>query len=261
VIGEGKGKTGRAGNAPRNLSLGIGREIIRIASMLPPIFSTSSDQWDGFIFEHHRQPEFALLPQSFLMHSVSIKLDGPSVIQFNCGDQRSQRSLTRGDLTIVPYGFTLDGASVEACEFLQLYIKPSVIDRAAKGVVSQAAIAPVLGVVDPLAEQTIYQLEEELTSGGGRADYVNLLIDTLATHLLRYYSESAYKTKKFGGFPEYLLVSTLTYIDRNLNRNLSVDEIALAVGVEPERFVRAFSAATGKSIDTYLKERRAEGHK
>jgi AraC family transcriptional regulator len=241
--------------------VGIGREIIRIGSMLPPIFSTSSDQWDGFIFEHHRQPEFALLPQSFLMHSVSIKLDGPSVIQFNCGDKRSQRSLTRGDLTIVPYGFTLDGASVEACEFLQLYIKPSVIDRAAKGVVSQAAIAPVLGVVDPLAEQTIYQLEEELTSGRGRADYVNLLIDTLATHLLRYYSESAYKTNKFGGFPEYLLVSTLTYIDRNLNRNLSVDEIALAVGVEPERFVRAFSAATGKSIDTYLNERRAEGHK
>jgi AraC family transcriptional regulator len=161
-------------------------------------------------------------------------------------------------MTIAPYRCSIDGAHVEPCEFLQLHLNPSVIDRVAGEVGRPPAIIPVLGAVDSLAEQTIYQLEEELTTGRGAREYVNLLIETLATHLVKYYAEKTCTVKEVGGFPKYLLETTRDYINRSLDRNLSTEEIARAVGIEPARLARAFRASTGKSIRRYLNERRVE---
>jgi len=207
-----------------------------------------------FILEHHRKSSTAVLPQSFLMHSISIQLDGPSKVEVWCGEKRTRVTLRRGDITIAPYRFSIDGAYVEPCEFLQLHLSPSVIERAASEVGRPPAIVPVLGAVDSLAEQTIYQLEEELTSRRGAGEYVNLLVETLATHLVKYYAETC-TTKEVGGFPKYLLATTLDYINGSLDRNLSIKEIALAVGIEPARLARAFRVSTGKSIHRYLNER------
>ena len=224
--------------------------------MLPPIFSTSSHPAGDFTFEHYRQPSFAVLPQAFLMCSISIKLDGPSNVEINCGEKLTRRQLSRGDVIIIPHRFSIEGAHVEACEFLQLCLNPFLVERSAKelGLGKHVELAPALGVVDPLAEQTIYQLEEELTSSPNRTDYVNVLVDTLAKHLVRYYTRGAWSRNKVGGFPKYLLDRILEYIESNRDRSLSSQEIAGAVGVETDRFVEAFKAATGKSIQTYLKK-------
>jgi AraC family transcriptional regulator len=188
------------------------------------------------------------------MCSISIKLDGPSNVEINCGEKLTRRQLVRGDMIIIPDRFSIEGAHIEACEFLQLCLKPSLVARSAKelGLGDHVELAPVLGVVDPLAEQTIYQLEEELTLRPASNDYVNVLVNTLAKHLVRYYPESTWTRNKVGGFPKYLLDSILEYIETNNDRSLSPHEIAGAVGVDPDRFVRGFRAATGKSIQTYL---------
>ncbi len=225
---------------------------------MPPMIGSRLLQRGDFMFEHHRQSCVAVLPQSFLMHSISIQLDGPSKVEVSCGEKRIRVTLRRGDMTIAPYRSSIDGAYVEPCEFLQLHLSPSVIDRAASRVGRSPAIVPVLGAVDSLAEQTIYQLEEELTSRRGTGEYVNLLIETLATHLVTYYAEETCTTKEVGGFPKYLLETTLDYINRGLDRNLSTEEIARAVGIEPARLARAFRASTGESIHRYLNERRVE---
>ena len=229
-----------------------------MGSMMSRMIGSGLLQSVDFILEHHRKSSTAVLPQSFLMHSISIQLDGPSKVEVWCGEKRTRVTLRRGDITIAPYLFSIDGAYVEPCEFLQLHLSPSVIDRAASEVGRPPAIVPVLGAVDSLAEQTIYQLEEELTSRRGTGEYVNLLIETLATHLVKYYAEKTCTAKEAGGFPKYLLETTLDYINRGLDRNLSIEEIALAVGIEPARLARAFRASTGKSIHRYLHERRVE---
>ena len=164
--------------------------------------------------------------------------------------------MSRGDVIIIPDRFSIEGAHVEACEFLQLCLNPSVVERAAKelGLGDHVELAPVLGVVDPLAEQTIYQLEEELTSAVVGNDYIIALVDTLAKHLVRYYAEGTWTRNKVGGFPKYLLDRILEYVENNRDRSLALREIAGAVGVDPDRFAEAFKAATGKSIQTYLKK-------
>jgi len=55
---------------------------------------------EGFIFEHQRQLAIDILPQSFLMYSISIKVDGPSEVEVSCGEKRSRLTLTRGDMTL-----------------------------------------------------------------------------------------------------------------------------------------------------------------
>ena len=222
--------------------------------MLPPIFSTSSYPAGDFTFEHYRQPAFALLPQAFVMCSMLIKLDGPSDVEINCGEKLTRRRLSRGDVIIIPNRFSIEGAHVEACEFLQLCLNPSLVERSAKelGLGDHVELAPVLGIVDPLAEQTIYQLEEELTSSPLRNDYINVLVDTLSKHLVKYYTQSTWTRNKVGGFPKYLLDRILEYIEDNRDRSLSPQEIAGAVGVDRDRFAEAFRAATGESIQTYL---------
>jgi len=188
------------------------------------------------------------------MCSILIKLDGPSNVEINCGEKLMRRQLSRGDMIIIPDRFSIEGAHVEACEFLQLCLNPSVVERSANelGLGDHVELAPVLGVVDPLAEQTIYQLEEELTSAPVGNDYINVLVDTLAKHLVRYYAEGTWTRNNVGGFPKYLLDRILEYIENNRDRGLSPQEIAAAVGVEPDRFAEAFRAAIGQSIQTYL---------
>ena len=225
--------------------------------MLPPLFSAISYQADAFTFEHHRQPAFSILPQAFLVYSISIKLDGPSQVEINCGEKLRRRRLTQGDVTIVPYRFFLEGAHVEACEFLEVCLQPSIVDRAAKelGLGNHFDLVPVLGVVDPLVEETIYQLEEELTRGLDKSSYLNLLVDNLAKHLVRYYAAGTWTRNNVGGFPDYLLNGILAYIDNSRDLNLSPEEIAGVLGVESDRFARAFRSATGQSIHRYLSER------
>ena len=222
--------------------------------MRPPIFSASSYPAGDFTFEHYRQPAFALLPQAFLMCSILIKLDGPSNVEINCGEKLTSRQLSRGDVIIIPARFSIEGAHVEACEFLQLCLNPSVVERSAKelGLGDHVELEPVLGVVDPLAEQTIYQLEQELTSAPVSNDYINVLVDTLVKHLVRYYAEGTWTRNKVGGFPKYLLDRILEYVENNRDRSPTPQEVAGAVGVDPDRFAEAFKAATGKSIQTFL---------
>jgi|SRR5215471_5038090 len=224
--------------------------------MMPSMTGNRLAQPADFIFEHHRQSGLVVLPQSFLMHSISIQLNRSSKVEVWCGKKRTRVTLRRGDMTLAPYGFSIEGAYVEPGEFLQLHLNPDVTNRVAGEVGRPATLAPVLGAVDSLAEQTIYQLEEELTSRRGTEDYVDLLIETLAQHLVKYYAKESSTTKEFGGFPKYLLETTLDYINQGLNRNLSTEEIAAAVGIESQRFTRAFRASTGKSFHRYLNDRR-----
>ena len=159
-------------------------------------------------------------------------------------------------MAIAPYRLSVNGANVDACEFLQLSLNPALVERAAKelGLNSHVELASVLGVVDPIVEQTIYQLEEELAISHHANNHILVLVDTLAQHLVRHYAKNKWNRNSVGGFPKYLLDRTLEYINDNRDRSLSTPEIARAVGVETERFANAFKATTGLGIDQYIRK-------
>lgn len=241
-------------------SANLNQNVFGDSSMLPPVFSSRSEEWDEFILEYHAQPAFELLPQSFLMYGISVKLDGPSNVEIKRCGKTYRQSCTRGDVCIAPYRFSIEGVDAEAGDFIQVHLRPSVVERAAGGDnANRVEIVPCFGVVDPLAAQTVHSLLEEVTGGGGDRLYVDALVNTLAGHLIRYYSGTAQTGRScIGGLPKYLLNCALDYINDCLDRCLSQAEIAQAVGINPSRFAQAFRATTGKDLHRYVNECRIE---
>jgi AraC family transcriptional regulator len=225
--------------------------------MLLPLFSGRSGEW---ILEHHRGPAFELPPQTFLMHSIAIKVDGPSNVEVSLGGKTYRQSCTRGDVCVAPYRLSIEGARAEPGEFIQVHLRPSFLERVAGDAhTERVEIVPCLGVLDPLAAQTAGDLLEELTDGAGDPAYVDALVKALALHLIRYYSANAQNGGcRFGGLPNYLLTRLEDYINGSLDRRLSRTDAAQALGIDPSRLAHAFKATTGKGLLQYLNECRVE---
>jgi AraC family transcriptional regulator len=229
---------------------------------LPPEFSSAGSEWDGFVLEHHRQPAFEVSPLSSTVYGVLVALGGPFEVEITRGGKRRRYRLTPGDVSVFPYGFSVDGATVEACEFLLLCLQPSVIERAAAGVVSagRPKIVPRIGAADPLAARMLGDLLRELKTGtdAGRP-YVDALVAALCVHLVRHYTAPPQAGQgRTGGMPDYVLSGAIDFINDSLDRDLSLAEIARAAGLSPSRFARAFKLATGKAVHQYVDELRVE---
>jgi AraC family transcriptional regulator len=190
------------------------------------------------------------------MYSISVALDGPSKMEVKLGGKTYRQSWTRGDVTIAPYRFTLEGAWAEPCEFIQVHLRPSFLERMARDAhTERVEIVPCLGVPDSLAAQTVNGMMEELTGGAGNLSYVDALVKALAVHLIRHYSIGAQNEGcRVGGLPNYLLMRAQDYINSSLDRRLSQADVAQALGIDPSRLAHAFRATTGKSMLQYLNE-------
>jgi AraC family transcriptional regulator len=229
---------------------------------LPPEFSSAGGGGGGFVLEHHRQPAFVVPPLSSTVYGVSVALTGPFKLELTRGGKPHRYRLRRGDVCVFPYGFSVDGASVEACEFLLLCLQPWAVERAAAGFVSagRPEIAPRIGAADPLAAQMLGDLLRELKTGAGDGrPYVDALVGALCVHLVRHYSAPPRAGRgQTGGMPDYVLSGAIDFINDSLDRDLSLTEIARAAGLSPSRFARAFKATTGKAVHEYVDELRVE---
>jgi AraC family transcriptional regulator len=117
------------------------------------------------------------------------------------------------------------------------------------------------GFHDPLIEQIGRAVRAELRHPGPFGD---LLIDTLASalsvHLLRNYStvspSSAPLPAARGGLDRRRLGRVIDFIEDNLGRELSLEELARVACLSPFHFVRAFKSAVGRTPHRYLVDRR-----
>ena len=100
----------------------------------------------------------------------------------------------------------------------------------------------------------------ELQSGGimGRL-YVESLTQALVIHLLRHYSEVAQiVTPPNTNLTHTQLQQAIDYIHTNLDRNLSLSQIASVINISPTYFASLFKRATGTSPHQYVIQQRVE---
>jgi AraC family transcriptional regulator len=89
--------------------------------------------------------------------------------------------------------------------------------------------------------------------------YGESLLNALSVYLLRRYAvwpvtPSVYK----GGLPRHRLNRVLEYIHENLDRQLSLPQLAMVVGMSPHYFAQLFKQSTGHSPHRYLLLQRLE---
>jgi AraC family transcriptional regulator len=205
--------------------------------------------------EHHHEDHF-----------LTLQLGPPALIEAE-EDGRRLRLRTR------PGEFSLIGANAphrvryEGADVLAVSLSPALVQRVADEVSRGAGGEPIEfvpqhGIYDPQIERLVLLLKAELETGCPTGSlFADGVGQALAAHLLRRYSTTPGREesdRERGGLSAARLRRALDFLEDNLDRDVSLDEIAAAAGLSPYHFTRQFKAATGLAPHAYLIARRVE---
>lgn len=203
---------------------------------VPPLLSSSQLGWQGIILRHYRLPPHELpkyYPQQhvLLLHhgEYPLELDGRLRYENISGDQ----------ITVVPANISHEAKWKTAIEFTVLILERSAIARIAHESIDpdRVELLPHFTHPDPLISQIGLALKTEVeTDGLDSSLYAESMATALSAHLLRHYSTRGHLLRDFEGLPRYKLRQATEYINEYLTENITLPELADAVGMSPILF-------------------------
>ena len=224
-----------------------------------PLLSSQNAGWNGIVLEHHYQPAQETPEQCLTRHNISIYLGQNAKYERRVKGRLVSDRLRYGDIIINGYQRT---HWQKAGEYLLLHLEPAIVARAATDLTDTENIEIVeqYKTRDPLIEQIGLALKSELESEGiGSRVYAESLFNALSVHLVRHYCASGQNVLTDpGSLPQDKLRYAVEYIHENLEKDLTLSEIAVAVGMSPYHFARAFKQAIGLPPHQYLIKCRIE---
>ncbi len=218
--------------------------------------------WTGIILEHHRQspfetPEYSMkynliginVGQSFQMEQ---KIDGrwhsgqvfPGAIGiFPCNIPSVLR--WHSEMNVISFNIE---HKLLLCRALELFNT------------EQVELVGHISFQEPLIQQIGIAIKAEWQSNKiGSRLYVETMVNALAVHLLRHYSNQKHRTVNYtGGISQHKLRLVTDYINDYLERELSLDELAAIAQLSPYHFSRTFKQSTGISPHQYVIQQRVE---
>jgi len=227
-----------------------------------PLSSSDGHQWDGFGVRHYRVPAIEVPEQPMAAHRVQIQLGRPIKLEAIQDGHLLKGRLLNGDLIYTPPKVRYGARWEEEREILVILLEPSFVARATQTLFTEDQIdtAPRFRFRDSIIEGIGRALYAELASQTslGRL-YAESLANVLAVHLLRRYSASEQPIRETNnGLSRHKLRRALETIHDNLNRDISLAEIAANVGISPYHFARLFKQSTGLAPHQYVLAQRIE---
>jgi len=122
----------------------------------------------------------------------------------------------------------------------------------------QAALIPKFRPQDPALRQLLLMLAEEFYAGAPNGPlYADGLSIALVTRLLRRHSSQPTPvTSSVGNLPGWKLKRIIDYVDTNLDKRISIADIASVADMSPAYMVRIFRRTTGVSLYQYVLRQR-----
>ncbi len=179
-------------------------------------------------------------------------------------DRKSQFLAPVGTLEIVPCNAELFAHWPVPKENLLLALAPAQLDRLAGlefGRNDFEFRSPPSGRIDEKALLLGQFIKEEFRKGESVNDlYMDSLITVFSTYLLRNYStfQDRRASQPRGGLTPRAWRDVQDYIRANIGDQLSVERLALLVGLSPSHFLRAFKQTVGQSPHQYVLATRLE---
>lgn len=219
--------------------------------------------WPGLKLAHWRAGRGEMSECTFDGHGLTVTLEGRGLTrrQTATGTLRtSERG--PGSLCLVPSGQPVSLIFREEVECLSLFLEPQRLERTAADAFypGRVELLEICDREDPLIQQIGLALlrEAESETPAGRL-YTDSLIHTLSLHLIRHYTNAGERMPAFnGGLSGWRLRRAQEFISENLEADLTLEEIAEAVGLSPFHFARAFKRSTGMTPQQYLWQQRIE---
>jgi AraC family transcriptional regulator len=232
-----------------------------------PLVLNRKAAWGGIRLEHLRFRAGELPEHIHKEHLVLLPLSETCQGEIRTASGFRARGSTRGNVCVIPSGQALSARIEGEAEHLAIYLEPSLILRAA----AEARTRQTAGVEvmekcadsDAVISHVGFALLAELDAEGlGGRLYAESLANVLAVHLLRHYTtygDAGAGAPKFtGGLAGQKLRAAIAYISDHYERDLSLAELAGAVGMSTFHFAREFKRTTGTTPHQYLMKFRIE---
>lgn len=169
--------------------------------------------------------------------------------------------ISSDQITVIPANISHEAKWKTVIEFTALILEQSAIARIAHESIDpdRVELLPHFTQPDPLISQIGLALKIEVeTDGLDSSLYAESMATALSAHLLRHYSTRGHLLRDFEGLPRYKLHQATEYINEYLTENITLPELADAVGMSRYYFSRLFKQSTGLTPHQYLIQRRLE---
>jgi AraC family transcriptional regulator len=227
-----------------------------------PLVTSYHAKWDGIRLDYHQQPAFETPEHSPQQHVISVSLvKQPINAQRVLNGETQNECIHYGDVAVVPANSYHKSTWDSEAEFLILSIEKAMFARAAHDAVDlqQVEILPQFTAPDPLIQQIGLALKSELESDTmGSRIYIEALATTLCIHILKHYSVSRKIATPSEGLSRLKLSQVIEYINQNLEKDLTLSDIAATVEMSMYHFSRQFKQSTGFSPHQYVMNSRIE---
>ena len=196
-------------------------------------------------------------------HHIIIPLAGSfEASMVTVGGHIAHGKRTVGQASIVPAGQLYSANWKEELEDIAIHFDPEFVARQASELVQTDRVDFIAAceVADPLIHQIGLSLAAEVDAGAPAGSiYAESLVNTLVAHLLRHYSPAGERFQHYlGGLPKHKLRRVTEFIEENLERDLTLTEIAEIAELSPFHFARSFKQATGSTPIQFLMQRRVD---
>jgi AraC family transcriptional regulator len=219
--------------------------------------------WPGVKIGHVRMFPGEMSNTHLNRHHIYIPLAGSyEGTMIVTGGHVLHNKRTVGQASIVPAGQQYSAVWKEEFEDLGVHLDPGFLSSQARELVQTDHIDMIRAcdIGDPLVHQIGRSLAAEIDAGAPAGSiYAESLVNTLVAHMIRHYSSAGERFRHhLGGLPKHKLRRVTEFIEENLERDLSLAEIAEIADLSPFHFARAFKQATGSTPIQFLTRRRID---
>jgi AraC family transcriptional regulator len=215
----------------------------------------------GYWIYAAEQPRSAWREHSHDSAQVTVGLEPAHVhAEWRTGSKSpDHRELSGNLVSIIPPGEPHRTLWQRRASLVHIYLSREFLSTTASRVLREASweLRPAYLVRDALIEELARALYRECEAPELPGVYADSLVTVLATHLLRNYSAASELLSDFrGGLGPARDRRVREYIEKSLDRDLSIDALAEVVGLSPHYFADVFRQSTGFTPHQYVSHRR-----
>ena len=223
----------------------------------PATISSASTNWHELQLTYSHQPAFYIPAHTVSHHVLCVNVGNAITLERTVdGQAQTIDALPTGDIGIYPANLRQSFQWHQAAEAIHLYLAPSLIQRTATELClrEDVVLTPKLSSgTDPLIQQMAIALKTSLEIDGTTTRlYADAMANAIAVHLLTRYSTHRSSSKPpQGKLSQQQLQQVLDCIHDELDREVSLTELASLVQLSPYYFSRLFKQSVGIAPHQY----------
>jgi AraC family transcriptional regulator len=220
--------------------------------------------WDGLRIRGYRYAGSDVPVPALHDYLIVVYKEGATPMHRRCDSGWRSETCEPGNISLMTHATGSHWRWRDPIEVMHLYLSPRAVAEVAAQVferdIEDVELRDVLKAEDTVFANLSAALTHELKDGGiGGRMYIDALRDQACVHILRNYADVVFrKPKVYGGLSRAQQSIVVQYVEDNIERNISLAELANLVQLSGFHFTRKFHIDFGCPPHAYVIQRRLE---